>query len=360
MAGKLSDTGDRVDATRATLDGVDLGPQAMGLVGQGFAGAARDHVQAARDQVDRTRTAVQNAQKGTQTTAQTYRDREDAATRSMESIDPDVTPPTPRGDTSTSPSAATTQPGGPSQPPPQTHGDSGGTSPSGTDSGGSDSGGPNDPPRPPSTPPPGDGGWHGEGGLSLTPAQNAAADDFLRRAQGAEPRITQSMQDISSSVPGSQLVGLDYRLKSEDSFKRKLATSIIENPDLTMSEHLADMKDSVRYTMRVDQDYGGGVQHAVDTLQAQGYEPVKFKNTWGGDGYQGINSMWRDPSTGQVFEVQFHTAESFDAKMVTHDLYEQARLPGVSEAERARLNEQQAEIFRNVPIPPGAENIRPT
>lgn len=41
---------------------------------------------------------------------------------------------------------------------------------------------------------------------------------------------------------------------------------------------------------------------------------VSFKNTFGGDGYQGINTTWRDPSTGHSFEVQLHTPESFAAK----------------------------------------------
>jgi hypothetical protein len=209
-------------------------------------------------------------------------------------------------------------------------------------------------------PPPRDpgGGWHGDDGLHLTPSQNRAADEFLDRARRAEPGITDSMRRISDGVPGSEMVGLDYRLKTDDSFKRKLATAIADNPDLSISEHLADMKDSVRYTMRVDQDgYTAGVQHAVQTLRDQGYEPVKFKNTWGGDGYQGINSMWRDPSTGHVFEVQFHTAQSFDAKMVTHELYEQARLPGVDADTRMALDRQQAEIFGQVPVPPGAAGI---
>ncbi len=359
MAGRLRNTGGRVDAVGTTLDGIDVGQQSMGVVGSAFTGAAQSHVQQARAQVTRTRRAVDNAEAGTTGTARGYRDTDTTNAQNLGDIDTSTDAPTPHGGRTTTPSGTTGTPGGGTHTPPATHGDSGGPAAGG---GGNDGGGGGGD-RPPDTPGhpggDGDGGWHGENGLQLTPAQNAAADDFLRRSQQAEPRITQSMQDIAGDVPGSRLVGLDYRLKSEDSFKRKLATAIQENPDLSLSEHLADMKDSVRYTMQVDQDYSHGVQHAVDTLLDQGYEPVKFKNFWGGEGYQGINSMWRDPRTGQVFEVQFHTQESFDAKMVTHELYEQARLPDTSPEERARLNAEQDETFDNVPRPPGAEDISP-
>ncbi|WP_163568527.1 hypothetical protein [Fodinicola feengrottensis] len=122
------------------------------------------------------------------------------------------------------------------------------------------------------------------------------------------------------------------------------------------------MKDAVRYTIDVPGgQYSAGVEHAVQELQHQGYQAVKWKPSWTnapGD-YKGINSFWKDPSTGQVFEVQFHTPQSFDAKMVTHELYEAQRLPGVSAEEIARLQAEQGQIFSHVPIPPGAGEIPP-
>lgn len=99
------------------------------------------------------------------------------------------------------------------------------------------------------------------------------------------------------------------------------------------------------------------MQQAVDTLRRQGFENVSFKNTWGSEGYKGINSTWRDPDTGRVFEVQFHTPESFTAKMDTHVLYENGRLPGVSEAEREAIRAAQNDVFGRVPVPEGTEAI---
>ena len=202
------------------------------------------------------------------------------------------------------------------------------------------------------------GAWHGEDGLALEPDQNAAADRMLAHARDAEPKLTGDVSAVAGQLPGARLEGLDFRLKGEDSFKRKLATDLFENPGRTADEALANVKDSVRYTMMLPREsYGNGVDRAVAALQERGYENVTWKNTWLTDGYKGINSTWRDPGTGQVFEVQFHTQGSFDAKMTTHGLYEQERLPGTPPDEVARLHSLQAETFRKVPVPPGAGQI---
>lgn len=205
-------------------------------------------------------------------------------------------------------------------------------------------------------------GWEGENGLHLTPEENAAADAFLRRAQAAESRITPVVQGAAGSTNSTLLGYPDYVLKSPESFKRKLATTLAESPNRNIDDALADMKDSVRYTMRFPGEgtaYTDGVNTTLQHFQNAGFEPVKFKNTWGSPAYQGINSFWRDPNTGHVFEMQFHTQESFDAKMVTHDLYEQARLPGVPPERVQELNDQQNQIFGAVPRPQGASGIRP-
>jgi hypothetical protein len=188
---------------------------------------------------------------------------------------------------------------------------------------------------------------------------NSEIDSFIGRARDMEPKLTNDMADISESVPGSELAGLEFRLKTEDSLQRKVATDLLENPNMSTKEVLSQVKDSVRYTMKIPDDgYVDGVNEAVSRLQANEYENVSWKNTWGSDGYQGINSAWRDSTSGQVFEVQFHTPNSFDAKMVTHDLYEQIRLPGTPPDVRDELIQQQSQIFAGIPIPPGLTLLR--
>ncbi|WP_328512202.1 hypothetical protein [Streptomyces sp. NBC_00376] len=203
-----------------------------------------------------------------------------------------------------------------------------------------------------------DGSWAGENGLRLDREANAAADDFMRRSTEAEPRITESMQGIAGKVDNGKLIGLEYRLKGEDSLKRKLATDMLEDVGVDPARALGDIKDSIRYTMEVPSNgYTHGVQQAIDDLQAKGFENVTFKNTWDSAGYKGINSTWRDPLSGQTFELQFHTADSFTAKMDGHVLYEKERLPGVSPDELAAIKAEQAELFGKVPVPHGAGDI---
>jgi hypothetical protein len=208
------------------------------------------------------------------------------------------------------------------------------------------------------------GGWVGEGGggehLRLNPLENADANAILDRARAAEPRLTESMLSIRDRIDGAELAGLKDNLKTEGSLKRNLATELQEQPGVPYAEVLESvMSDSVRYTLELPEgSYAAGVRQGLDELRARGFENVSFKNFWGGDGYQGINSTWRDPVTGQVFEVQFHTAQSFTAKTVTHDLYGRIRLPGTPADEVGRLTREQAEVFDQVRVPPGAVDLR--
>ena len=64
------------------------------------------------------------------------------------------------------------------------------------------------------------------------------------------------------------------------------------------------------------------------------------------------------PQTGQRFEVQFHTPESFHAKQyVTHDAYERIRDPLTSDAERGELKAFQRDAFLRIRAPDGATDI---
>lgn len=207
-------------------------------------------------------------------------------------------------------------------------------------------------------------GWRGEGGLRLTPQEDAAAVRFLAQARDAETRISPMILEIRDRVPGAQALGYPrFVLKDPDSFKRKLATVLAESPSRDLGHALAAVKDSVRYTLKFPGEgsaYTDGVTAAIGHLGDAGCQPVALHNTWGSGAYQGVNSFWRDPETGHVFEVQFHTQESFDAKMVTHGLYEQARLPGLDAAAVQRLRAAQNRIFGTVPRPDGAGDVKLT
>ena len=200
--------------------------------------------------------------------------------------------------------------------------------------------------------------WDGEGG-HLTPQQNAAADAYLRGASRAEKSITPDMERIADRSGGS-LEGLDYRLKGEDSFKRKLATELAEPDSPGLDHALANMKDSVRYTYQFDgEHYADGVASARAGLQDAGYQEIKFKNTWGEEGYQGINGAYRTPDGSGTIEVQFHTPESLETKMNAHELYEERRLPETTPERVDELDRQMADDFARVPRPDGAGDLTP-
>ena len=80
---------------------------------------------------------------------------------------------------------------------------------------------------------------------------------------------------------------------------------------------------------------------------------------WQDPFYRGVNTRWADPASGQLFEVQFHTPRSLEAKEFTHTAYEMRTDPGVSTDEKLRLAAREREINAAVPVPPGALDIAP-
>lgn len=191
----------------------------------------------------------------------------------------------------------------------------------------------------------------------LSQGDKAAVDAFARAARADERSITPRMEQLVSRIPGGKLVGLEYAAKGEESLARKVATDMTLN-GATVDEALGGIKDSVRYTVQAGrEDYTRVAQRTVDEMTRAGFEPVKFKNFWGDGGYQGINSFWRDPETGRVIEMQLHSAESFDAKMATHGIYDLQRLPGLDPGVGQQLDGLQNSVFGHVATPRGAPEI---
>ncbi|AUG53500.1 hypothetical protein [Thalassospira marina] len=176
---------------------------------------------------------------------------------------------------------------------------------------------------------------------------------LLEAARAVEPPITATLQSIAGKF-GGYMEGLQFRFKSEESLARKISGQAVEEGKL-YSEVAGQMKDVLRYTIIFpDNAYAAGVRDAAQELVSKGNRQIKFKNTWAGPGYRGINAVYETPQ-GFKFEVQFHTKASHHTKEVeTHKLYEQQRLlPRTSEAWEA-LDEQQKALFDQVPVPSGA------
>ena len=95
-----------------------------------------------------------------------------------------------------------------------------------------------------------------------------------------------------------------------------------------------------------------------EQLAASGYQTNKVSNTWRKNVvYKGINTTII--KNGQVFELQFHTEQSFNLKNnELHKLYEEAREISTSTERRAELQRQMVELSRQIPTPPGISTIQ--
>jgi hypothetical protein len=88
-----------------------------------------------------------------------------------------------------------------------------------------------------------------------------------------------------------------------------------------------------------------------------GYDLIETRPSWDSDQYKGVNSQWRERTSGVKFEVQFHTDESWEAKQKTRAAYEKIQDPRTSVEEIEQLREYQRRVTAQVPIPPGALQI---
>jgi hypothetical protein len=162
--------------------------------------------------------------------------------------------------------------------------------------------------------------------------------------------VTPAIKRIEAADPDRHLAGLENRLKGKDRLTEKVIQAVEERGH-TVESALGMIKDATRYTFVYREDrYTEGVYADCERLEAAGFERVDRKDSWDCQEYKGINSRWRVPGTSQLFEVQFHTQASLDAKEETHWAYERLRMPSEDDTEISQLTAK-------VPVPPGALDI---
>ncbi|ARP72326.1 hypothetical protein LK07_24040 [Streptomyces pluripotens] len=225
-------------------------------------------------------------------------------------------------------------------------------------------------------------GWRGQGPeahLTLTAEQDQLVQALWNRAAQARQGLDNTMRLLrdQSAERGSALVGdkkangveeVDYSLKGLDSLRRKVAVDVSRGADI--NRVLGKVNDLNRYTLTFEpENYTQATQETYARLKAQGYEPMpgSEKNTWQDPVYKGINTTWQNQESGQKFELQFHTPDSFQAKTDNHELYEIARSGHFSQISNGDLeleeeyhqasNLLQNERYQNVVIPPGNEVV---
>jgi hypothetical protein len=186
-----------------------------------------------------------------------------------------------------------------------------------------------------------------------------AIDQGCARVQEIEEKIiTPAMRRIEAKDPSRTLVGLEQRLKGRERLAEKISRAVSER-SRTPAQAFAETKDAIRYTLQYpDEKYVAGIAADVERLKAAGFEAVDSRNWWEHAEYKGINSWWRVPEENQLFEVQFHTPASYEAKQETHEAYERLRSLPPDHEDVYELHAYQREVTAKIPIPPGAPDIR--
>jgi hypothetical protein len=203
------------------------------------------------------------------------------------------------------------------------------------------------------------GSWRGESGRFLDSAANMEVEERCERIGEVERTIVSPvMREIEGCDPDRRLVGFQHRLKGLDRLKDKVAADI-EEKGRTVPEALSLVPDTIRFTLQYDiARYAQGVRVDIERIADHGYELVKLKNYWACDQYKGINTQWIDRGTGRRFEIQFHTAESFEAKQLTHSAYERLRCGRLGAEEEGELEELQRETTSKIPAPSNVDDVR--
>lgn len=215
-----------------------------------------------------------------------------------------------------------------------------------------------------------DGTWKWKG-WELTPEQSRVADQIVANCRTAEGRdadgkygdhgLTPAMRRIESRLEHGHLVEgtEEFAVKSPDRFKEKLAERISSQPGDPVELLAESIHDGIRYTFEYDDEhYASEVANTETMLAEDGYDLIRRRPSWDNPSYAGVNSQWLDLSSGLVFEVQFHTHESWKAKQKTHLAYEKIADPRTPPVERERMDTYQREVTAGVPVPPGASEIQ--
>ncbi|MGO9082330.1 MAG: hypothetical protein ACLQDY_25435 [Streptosporangiaceae bacterium] len=195
------------------------------------------------------------------------------------------------------------------------------------------------------------GSWRGDAGQYLNAEENLVAGHALDRVRAAEPAVTAAMRAVEATVPGASLAGLEHRLKGEDRFKEKVAAELHAKPDRSIAEIAERMPDTIRYTVESDPEkYAETYSAGCAEMQKSGSVLLMSRNSWQTPDYKGINTRWL-VTGGNVIEVQFHTAESFAAKQLTHGAYERLRAGTAPGPERPELERFQQVASSHIPEP---------
>ena len=217
--------------------------------------------------------------------------------------------------------------------------------------------------------------------LPETEIKNKAAEyarTLLEHARTHEPSITEDLQKIALEV-AAEIVGLEHKFKTEQSLAEKITQKAVNNTRIfveagyLLNEAVEKavklqaeiINDTLRYTFILPfESYVFSFKQSLEKLKQEGCKIPENKiwNAWRNigtrydTGYRGIN-VTVISSQGQLFELQFHTEESFQLKMKTHKLYK-AAVSSTNLAERKKKIIQAMVVSaKNILIPKGVTKL---
>ena len=197
----------------------------------------------------------------------------------------------------------------------------------------------------------------GEGIISQDILDNAKqyAKNISDKAKQSEPAIRKVLQGFEDD--DCILIGLEKSLKTEESITRKILFDMNQS-NMKMKDAADAIGDSVRFTYIIDpNNYTQKTVELLGKIRDSGYEILKIKNTWDSAMYKGVNVSLKAPD-GTLFEVQFHTTDSFIVKECdTHLFYEIRRNENVPAYDRALAKKIQKLFTSTILIPEGILEI---
>lgn len=176
---------------------------------------------------------------------------------------------------------------------------------------------------------------------------------YYNKAVENEPRIT-AFVVRKAELNGFDTAGMEFRIKTKESFLRKIESSY------SASGNTYEIKDIIRYTYVAPPDeLAEKTTVNIKSFSDDGYDTISVKNTWRSktNPYKGINTSVKT-SDGQVFELQYHTQESFDLKNgKLHELYEKSRLLDRRSEQYIALQDEMFKLSETLEIPKGIEKV---
>ena len=181
------------------------------------------------------------------------------------------------------------------------------------------------------------------------------ASRLLERYAPMEASVTPELM-AAATAAGGEMSGLEYKFKTQDSLTRKIYSNA-PIKGLTPEEFSNKLGDALRYTMVTPPDQlAAAAQAVLDDYRRRGYT-VSVSNTWDvpSTTYKGVNT--NISKDGLIFEVQFHSPESFEIKNVQHDLYNIARSDKYSVDQRVAAEKQMQANMKTLAHPIGIETV---